>query len=135
MEKFTNGLSDAELERLALLSEELGEAQQAIGKIIRHGYTSFNPLVPEGLNNRGNLEREIGDICAALTLLWQADDIDDERISRREKRKYKASSSGCTTSEVYHHQLRSLGIAVLEPANAPAGGSRWIFVLGRTQAG
>ena len=33
-----NKLSAAEAERLALLLEELGEAQQAIGKILRHGY-------------------------------------------------------------------------------------------------
>ena len=31
-----NKLSDAETERLAILAEEMGEAQQAIGKIIRH---------------------------------------------------------------------------------------------------
>jgi hypothetical protein len=35
-----NGLAPAETERLALLLEELGEAQQAIGKILRHGYES-----------------------------------------------------------------------------------------------
>ena len=31
-EKFSNGLNDAEAERLAILLEELGEAQQAVGK-------------------------------------------------------------------------------------------------------
>lgn len=38
-----NGLSPAETERLALLSEEMGEVQQAIGKILRHGYESIHP--------------------------------------------------------------------------------------------
>lgn len=40
MSKFSNKLNDAQSERLALLLEELGEAQQAIGKILRHGYQS-----------------------------------------------------------------------------------------------
>lgn len=35
-----NGLTPAEAERLALLLEELGEAQQAIGKILRQCSTS-----------------------------------------------------------------------------------------------
>jgi hypothetical protein len=35
--KFSNELSDAEVERLAILAEEMGEAQQCIGKILRHG--------------------------------------------------------------------------------------------------
>ena len=32
-----NRLSPAEYERLAILAEEMGEAQQALGKIMRHG--------------------------------------------------------------------------------------------------
>ena len=40
-----NKLTAAQTERLAILSEELGEAQQAIGKIMRHGYDSCNPLL------------------------------------------------------------------------------------------
>lgn len=45
--KFSNNLSDAELERLAYLAEECGEVQQIIGKIIRHGYESYSPNDPE----------------------------------------------------------------------------------------
>lgn len=33
-----NQLTNAQAERLHILLEELGEAQQAIGKILRHGY-------------------------------------------------------------------------------------------------
>jgi hypothetical protein len=58
--EFSNGLTPAQLERLAFLSEELGEAQQAIGKIVRHGYDSYNPLVLTNSNNREDLEKEIG---------------------------------------------------------------------------
>ena len=44
--KHFNQLTPAEAERLALLLEELGEAQQAIGKILRHGYASTHPANP-----------------------------------------------------------------------------------------
>lgn len=47
MDEPFNDLSNAELERLALLLEELGEAQQVIGKILRHGYPP--PLTIEQL--------------------------------------------------------------------------------------
>jgi hypothetical protein len=45
-----NRLTPAEAERLALLLEELGEAQQIIGKILRHGYESYHPDDPETTN-------------------------------------------------------------------------------------
>jgi hypothetical protein len=76
MSNFSNGLSAAEAERLALLLEELGEAQQVIGKILRHGYESINPLKnPEQLppTNREMLERELGDALAAMDLLRATD--------------------------------------------------------------
>lgn len=40
-----NALTPAEAERLFYLLEKLGEAQQAIGKILRHGYESYDPTV------------------------------------------------------------------------------------------
>lgn len=69
-----NRLSPAEAERLALLAEEMGEAIQVVGKILRHGYESYNPTtqVPEGhrpLTNRYLLEKELGDVCAAIDLI------------------------------------------------------------------
>lgn len=45
MSDFTNNLTAAEQERLAILAEEMGEALQIIGKIIRHGYESYNPTL------------------------------------------------------------------------------------------
>ena len=48
-----NQLSDAQLERLYILSEELGEAQQAVGKILRHGYDSKHPET--GITNKESL--------------------------------------------------------------------------------
>ena len=77
---FTNGLTRAQEERLAILLEELGEAQQAIGKILRHGYDSCNPLLePEDGNpktcNREDLEKELGDVLFAIELLQIEKDI------------------------------------------------------------
>ncbi len=82
-----NGLTDAQAERLALLLEELGEAQQAIGKILRHGYDSYNPDVFAGTtcgpSNRMALARELGDVEAAIRMLTDAGDMDAEQISMR----------------------------------------------------
>ena len=68
-----NGLTEAEAERLALLLEELGEAQQAIGKILRHGYENTHP--DGGPTNRETLEREIGDVKAAVNMMIVARDL------------------------------------------------------------
>ena len=72
------GLNAAELERLALLLEELGEAQQAIGKILRHGYESRHPS--GGATNRVSLEAELGDVCAAIALMCEAGDLRDDSL-------------------------------------------------------
>jgi NTP pyrophosphatase (non-canonical NTP hydrolase) len=69
-----NGLSPAEAERLALLLEELGEAQQAIGKILRHGYESYSPFDETKTTNRKALIKELGDIFAAVQLMDDAGD-------------------------------------------------------------
>ncbi len=62
-----NGLSPAEAERLAYLLEELGEVQQVIGKILRHGYASSHP--DGGPTNRELLAAELGDVIAAICLM------------------------------------------------------------------
>ena len=76
-----NKLNPGELERLAVLLEELGEAQQAIGKILRHGYDTYNPLLEPDSDgnpvtcNREDLEKELGDILCAIDLMNAARDI------------------------------------------------------------
>ena len=71
-----NDLTDAEAERLALLLEELGEATQAIGKILRHGYQSYNPLTAgKSDSNREALERELGHVRHAIDRLTLARDL------------------------------------------------------------
>lgn len=72
--KSFNGLSSAEAERLALLLEECGEVQQAIGKILRHGYESCHPT-EGGPTNRESLEKELGDVQYAVSLMASYADI------------------------------------------------------------
>lgn len=69
-----NKLTPAQLERLAFLSEELGEAIQAIGKILRHGYKLSHPDIPERCN-REDLEKELGHIHLAISMLVEAGDL------------------------------------------------------------
>jgi len=68
----------ARLERLYLLLEELGECQQAIGKVLRHGYDEYHPDRPT--NNRQDLERELGDVLCAIGLLCNSGDLDAQKI-------------------------------------------------------
>lgn len=84
MSNHFNGLTPAEAERLALALEELGEMQQAIGKILRHGYESYNPFDPSKQTNRQALEREVGDVYTSIYLLFQAGDIRRIAVATRE---------------------------------------------------
>lgn len=85
MDFFSNELTDAEAERLALLLEELGEAQQAIGKILRHGYESTNPDLAYSDTNRQGLEREIGDVLVAIDFMLEAGDIEQTELDDRKR--------------------------------------------------
>ena len=98
--KFSNGLSDSQVERLAILSEELGEAQQCIGKILRHGYESYNPISPTGMTNREELEREVGDITFAIELLTRGvmKDLSKVAIAKR------AAEKSVSIERWLHHQ-------------------------------
>lgn len=81
MAGWSNRLTPAQAERLAVVAEELGEAIQAIGKILRHGYESTDPTKDGGnLTNRAMLERELGDIEAAVWLLTHNGDVNDRVI-------------------------------------------------------
>jgi len=77
-----NELTPAETERLALLAEEMGECLQVIGKILRHGYESRNPLDEESLHNRAYLEKEIGDVELIIFLMAEANDINRNAVDR-----------------------------------------------------
>ncbi len=72
---FSNGLNDAETERLALLGEECAEVSQKIGKILRHGPKSRNPDVAGSPTNREDLEHEIGDLLWVVDLMAHCGDV------------------------------------------------------------
>lgn len=91
-----NKLTPAEAERLALLLEELGEAQQAIGKILRHGYESCHP--DGGPTNRESLERELGDVYHAMIRMWSVGDLDGNAVTQH------ADNKARTIGRYLHHQ-------------------------------
>ena len=92
-----NGLSDAETERLAILVEELGEALQAAGKILRHGYESEYTRTHQLPPNRDKLELELGCVRAAIIRMCMAGDLNKEAVHFHAAQKL--------TSQAYlHHQ-------------------------------
>lgn len=74
-----NKLSNAELERLALLAEECGEVIQVIGKVIRHGYADSHPKY-DNKPTRELLEQEIADLFVIIELMIIEDDINDDQL-------------------------------------------------------
>lgn len=80
-------LTDAELERLACLMEECAEVQQIVGKIIRHGYESYNPFDPHRTSNRKLLERELGDLIAVVNIVINGGDINGLDLKKAAKDK------------------------------------------------
>lgn len=76
---FSNQLDGAQLERLSILMEEMGEALQVIGKIQRHGYDSSHPDNPQ-TNNRELLEKELGHVLTAIEIMSENADMSESRI-------------------------------------------------------
>lgn len=74
-----NELTAAEVERLAMLSEELGEAVHIIGKILRHGYENYHPAYPE-TTNRALLERELGHVQFMVDAMCNNEDLSYPQI-------------------------------------------------------
>ena len=68
-----NNLSEAELERVALLFEECSEVVQICGKIMRHGFESFNPYDVLCTTNRQLLEKEVGDVLSSIARMTDKD--------------------------------------------------------------
>jgi NTP pyrophosphatase (non-canonical NTP hydrolase) len=99
MEQNFNKLTPAETERLSLLAEECGEVIQAIGKILRHGFESNSPLLPDSPNNRHQLARECGHVIVSITRMVDAHDLRsaDVVISKMEKRR--------DVQKYLHHQV------------------------------
>jgi hypothetical protein len=76
-----NGLTPAEDERLALMSEECAEVIHIISKIQRHGYENRHPFDQEGATNRVQLCRELGHVRAAMRLMMREGDVNESLIS------------------------------------------------------
>lgn len=76
MSEHYNGLTPAEAERLAWLAEECGEVIQAVTKILRHGYNSYDPTKPNHKGNRADLVREIGDLQKVIHFMEVKRDIE-----------------------------------------------------------
>lgn len=76
---FSNNLSPAEVERLALAAEEMGEAIQVICKILRHGLHNTHP--ESGVKNQALLEMELGDVLYAIDLLRLSGDVSAARVA------------------------------------------------------
>lgn len=82
MSEFSNQLSAAESERLALLVEECGEVIQAASKVLRHGYESKNPLRGEmPPRNRENLAEELGHVLHVIDRMSLAGDVDRRQVN------------------------------------------------------
>lgn len=91
-----NKLKPSEAERLALLAEEMGEAIQVIGKILRHGFDSVHPN--GGPNNRTLLEKELGDVRHAMIRMCEAGDLDKDSIHAAAEAKRES------VEQYLHHQ-------------------------------
>ena len=96
--KFSNNLSDAETERLAILAEECAEVVQVVGKILRHGYESSHPRRPEQGTNRQHLEEELSNVGVIMTLMVDRKDIDPDSLQER----YEAKKQNI--GQYLHHQ-------------------------------
>lgn len=72
-----NNLNESETERLSILLEECSEVIQICGKILRHGYESFNPFDKDKVTNRVLLAKELGDVLLALEMLKDSGDINE----------------------------------------------------------
>lgn len=98
-----NGLSPAEVERLALLAEEMGEAIQVVGKVLRHGYESHNQNDPERTTNRKLLMHELGDVRHSVDRMCDADDVSKQIIG------VWAYLKGQRVKQYLHHQPTNQG--------------------------
>ncbi len=91
-------LTHAERERVGKFGEEMNEAGQVLGKINIHGWspTSFQGIT---YDNRGDLEREVGDVLAAIDLMVVGGDIDMKKVEE-----WRAKKRQTITSFMEHQQ-------------------------------
>lgn len=71
-----NNLTKAEIERYAIMAEELAEAQQIVGKILRFGREATHPNDPSRPNHV-RLAEELGHVEAMIDMLTENEDISE----------------------------------------------------------
>ena len=92
-------LNNDEIERLAYLAEELGEAAQAVGKILRHGFDS------DYASNVDNLESELSDVLMAVKRMDMHGDVSMSRTLRRFNEKIRRKDADpADANRWFHHQ-------------------------------
>ena len=87
MAEHFNKLTPAEAELLAVLAEECGEIVQIVGKILRHGFDSWNPNDRLRTTNRTMLAKEIGDFLHAYNRLASAECVNPDDVDEFERAK------------------------------------------------
>ena len=87
MSEHFNKLTPAENERLAILAEECAEVIQCVTKIMRHGYSSFNPSNVDAGNNREQLEKELGHLDNILDMMLAGKDFNHKSIIKHREHK------------------------------------------------
>ncbi len=97
-----NKLTDSEAERLAILAEECAEVIKCVGKILRHGYESFDPTGKEQGTNREQLEVEIGHVEAISKFMETFKDVDYSHIELSAMVKWHKLEDG--RQAYLHHQ-------------------------------
>jgi len=78
-----NKLTDQQMERFNLLSEQLGSVQKAIGKIMLHGMESRNPTQPYSIRNDEQLEHDIAGMMCAINFICRAGDLSIARMTQQ----------------------------------------------------
>lgn len=81
MSRHFNGLSPANDELLALLSEECAEVIQEICKAQRHGLESCNPFDSAAEPNWSRISREMWQVLAAMDLLIEHGVLDGDTVT------------------------------------------------------
>lgn len=76
-----NKLTPAEAELLAKLAEECGEVVQIVGKILCHGYESYNPFDEDKTTNRELLEAEAAHVEVVIAMLAVSGAINDKNLA------------------------------------------------------
>ena len=105
-----NKLTDAELERLALIGEECSEVGQIIGKIIRHGFDRYHPN--GGVSNREHLQKEIGDALGVIDFAIKRGDLDLEDIEYHRRNKMKN-----TAPYLHHNEINDSEVLHMDDNN------------------